>query len=122
MQAKAAFLYLSGWFVATLTAEARSRRPFPGQSQRKYPAENEQSSLRKPGHVQEWYGHVNNNIVHLAEPKVGFSLFFLIFPLKFYQQAAFWLFILLFILLLSELDSGNRKTNQSVHFFAAILN
>lgn len=45
-------LYLFGSFVATLTAGARSRRLFPGQSQRKYPAVKEQSRFRKSG--TEW--------------------------------------------------------------------
>lgn len=46
--------------------------------------------------------------MYLAEPKVCFSFFFLIFSLKFHQQATFWLFILRFTLFLSEMYSGNE--------------
>lgn len=56
--------------------------------------------------------------MYLAEPKVGFSFLFLIFSLKFHQQAAFWLFIFLFILLFSEMYTGNKK---KVYQLSALL-
>lgn len=51
---------------------------------------------------------------HLAEPKVGFSFLFLIFSLKFHQQATFWLFISFFILLFSEMYTGNKKNKLTL--------